>query len=102
MCDLLREKIPRGRGIRFHPICLTSGNAVSRGGRDHMYPRKISSGWFKFLLQGKRLKIARELPLADVLVKELLNFQVKITLAAHRFRAHGGKANTMIWFLPSA
>jgi len=32
------------------------------------------------LLQTERLKVAKSLPLADILVKELLNFQVKINV----------------------
>jgi hypothetical protein len=35
------------------------------------------------LLQAGRLKVARELALVDVLVKELLTFRVRITLSAN-------------------
>ena len=82
VCDLLAANLPEGRGIRFHPICLTSGHAVSKDGRGGLnVPKKDIVGAVQILLQGKRLRIARELPMADVLVKEFLNFQTKITLA---------------------
>ena len=84
VCDLLRVNLPGGHGIRFNPICLTSGHAVSSDGRGGInVPKKDVVGAIQVLLQAKRLRIARELPMAEVLVKELLDFQTKITLASN-------------------
>ena len=65
-----------------HPI--TSGNKVNRNDRGGFnVPKKDLVGALQLLLQSGRLQIAADLPLADVLVKELTNFHVKITVHAN-------------------
>jgi hypothetical protein len=46
-------------------------------------PKKELVNSLRLLLENGRLRIARKLPGVDVLVRELLNFQVKITASAH-------------------
>jgi hypothetical protein len=46
-------------------------------------PKKDLVGALQILLQAGRLKIAKSLPAAAILVKELENFRVKITVAAN-------------------
>jgi hypothetical protein len=46
-------------------------------------PKKDLVACAQVLLQARRLRVARELPLADVLVRELENFRVRITPAAN-------------------
>lgn len=64
-------------------ITITGGDSVSRnpdGGGWRVPKRDLISATL-VLLQNERLKIADALPLKDVLVKELLNFRVKINIS---------------------
>ena len=93
--DMLRGRLReglKGTPIRVKPcwVTLTGGSAVTRntdGGlnvpkRDAIRPALV-------LMQNKQLKIADALPLKDTLVKELLNFRVKInTSTAHDSYEH--------------
>jgi hypothetical protein len=65
-------------------ITITAGHAANKDEwGDWLVPKKILVSILQVLLQGKRLKIASTLPEAAMLVKELENFKVKITLAAN-------------------
>ena len=68
----------------FRPVTITSGANVSRleDGEIHI-PKKDLVATLQVLLGGRRLQIAASLPEAKLLVKELQNFQVKITAAAN-------------------
>lgn len=79
--DMLRTKTSR----RVTAITITAGQSVSAGaGADSFnVPKKELVTTTQVVLQADRLKIARKLPLADVLVKELDAFRVKITAAAN-------------------
>ena len=79
--DSLRKAKPHARMV---PILITSGNKVNRNDRGGFnVPKKDLVGALQLLLQSGRLQIAADLPLADVLVKELTNFHVKITVHAN-------------------
>jgi hypothetical protein len=65
---------------KFAPITITSGHQVSVENGLHV-PKKELVGVLQVLLQTRRLHIARELPDAATLVRELENFRVKITAA---------------------
>lgn len=72
--DLLRAaKLP----ARLVPVLITGGDAVGREGGRFRVPKRDLVGAAKVLLQSGRLKFA-ELPETPTLVRELLNFQVKI------------------------
>jgi hypothetical protein len=65
-------------------ITITGGEKVHRDTkRRYGIPKRELVGCLQVLLQTNRLKIASALPEAEVLMKELLAFQVKITNTAH-------------------
>jgi hypothetical protein len=69
---------------RIVPVTITGGNAVTvaEDGGFHVPKKELVTG-LQLLLQGRRLKVARRLPDTNLLVRELLNFRVKITAAAN-------------------
>src|SRR5262249_55471850 len=71
-------------GALLRPALITAGHAVTAGddGSWHVAKKELVSG-LQVLLQTRRLQIARALPEADLLVKELQNFRVKVTVAAN-------------------
>lgn len=78
--DMLRTKTTR----HITAINITGGTTVSRAGPYALnVPKRELIRTTQLLLQDDRLKIARELPLTDVLTKELNCFQVQITAAAN-------------------
>ena len=46
-------------------------------------PKKDLVAGIQVILQGRRLRIAKALPLAELLTRELLNFKVKVTGAGN-------------------
>ena len=64
-------------------ITITGGDSVTKveGGGLRVPKRDLASAPL-VLMQNKQLKIAQEMPLAETLKKELLNFKVKINIAA--------------------
>jgi hypothetical protein len=65
-------------------VTITGGHAVTRAedGSFHV-PKKELITALQVVMQGRRLQIARSLPDAATLVRELQQFQVKITVAAN-------------------
>jgi hypothetical protein len=66
------------------PVTITGGHAVTRAdyGSYHV-PKKELVTALQVVMQARRLHIARGLPDARILVRELENFRVKITASAH-------------------
>ncbi len=66
------------------PVTITGGHAVTRAddGSFHV-PKKELVTALQVVMQAHRLQIARGLPDAPVLVRELQQFQVRITASAH-------------------
>ena len=64
-------------------ITITGGTTPSRDGHDWRVPKRDLVSTLQVVLQTGRLKVAKDLPEASILVQELLNFQVKITDAAN-------------------
>jgi hypothetical protein len=65
-------------------VTITGGDKVHRDSKTrYSVPKRELVGCLQVLLQTGRLKIASALPEAELLVKELLAFQVKITASAH-------------------
>ena len=60
-------------------ILITGGSAVTRDGSIFHTPKRDLIMALLVALQNGQLRIAKGLPLADVLVKELLNFKVRIS-----------------------
>src|SRR5262249_301203 len=77
--DLLKQSLSR-----IVPVTITAGQAVSvtPDGAFHV-PKKELVTALQLLLQSRRLLVARTLPDAGILVRELENFRVRITPAAN-------------------
>lgn len=60
-------------------ITITGGDTVGREASDYRVPKRDLVSTVQVLLQTERLRIASGLPEAETLMKELLNFRVKIT-----------------------
>lgn len=67
----------------FCPVTITGGHEVTEGADGFRVPKKDLVGTLQVLLQTRRLRVARSLPEAATLVKELEAFRVKITDAAN-------------------
>jgi hypothetical protein len=66
------------------PVLITGGHAVFRGDDGAWHVAKVQLvSTLQLLLQSRRLKVASELPLADVLRRELVAFRVKISAAGN-------------------
>ena len=81
-------------GLRPISVTITGGEAETGGVRDWHVPKRVLVSSLQIFLQSDRLKISKALPLAEVLVKELLEFTVKISTSgstsfeALRARSH--------------
>lgn len=71
------------RGLRPHRVTITGGIHAVSSGLIHHVPKRDLATIVGILLESKRLRIAKSLPLASVLSAELENFQVKISLTGH-------------------
>jgi hypothetical protein len=78
--DMIRAAGPKAR---IRPITITAGQAVVPDGAGWHVPKKELVSVLQVLLQSRRLQVARRLPMASVLVKELESFRVKITTSAN-------------------
>lgn len=65
-------------GLSCQAITITGGDATTSAGSEHRVPKRDLVSCAQVLFQNRRLKIAHGLPLADVLVRELQGFKVKI------------------------
>lgn len=69
--------------VPLHGITITAGDAVATEGNEHRVPKKDLVAELQVILQNGRLRIAKSLPLAGLLTRELLNFKVRVTTAAN-------------------
>ena len=67
----------------IYPITLTGGDAVTSDGMESRVPKRDVASTIAVLLQTGRLRIARGLRESETLLRELLNFRVKISLSGH-------------------
>jgi hypothetical protein len=65
-------------GIRPKAITIIGGGAVVQEGNDYRVPKRDLITVAQVMLQTERLKIARSIPHAALLIKELKNFRVRI------------------------
>jgi hypothetical protein len=77
------QRLPPALAARLVPIQITGGNQVTGEGDGFNVPKRDLAGGVQVALQTSRLKIAAGLPDTQVLVQELQNFRVKISLAGH-------------------
>jgi hypothetical protein len=83
MVRATRDVCLRAQGVDRHPhaITITGGDAVVRDGPLHTrVPKRELVGLLVRLFQTERLRVASSLELAGVLVNELVNFKVKVSL----------------------
>jgi hypothetical protein len=67
----------------IRPITIVSGHAVVPDGAGWHVPKRELVSALQVLLQSRRLQVARALPMASVLIRELETFRVKITISAN-------------------
>ena len=75
--DMLRE----AKVKPLVAVTITGGETVTRDGSDYRVPKRDLVSTLQVLLQNEWLKIAEGLPLAPLLVREMQNFRVKISLS---------------------
>jgi hypothetical protein len=76
--DMFREADLRPRGV-----IITGGEVASQADGVDRVPKRVLVTCLQVALQAKRLRIAEDLPLAEVLMKELRAFKVHIGLTGH-------------------
>lgn len=79
-------------------VTIHGGDTVTRDGTRYRVPKRDLIGVTQVLLQGERLKIAEALPEAKILVKELLDYRVKIdpTTAHDAYNARDGAHDDLV------
>ena len=68
---------------RLKGISITGGSTVTHDGKISNVPKRDLVAALQVAFQNGELKIARGLPEADTLVRELTNFKVKINVNGH-------------------
>ena len=77
--DMLRE----AKVKPLVAVTITGGDTVTRDGKDYRVPKRDLVSTLQVLFQGGGIEIAEGLPLADVFVREMQNFRMKISIAGH-------------------
>jgi hypothetical protein len=72
-------------------VTITGGDTATSEGMNHRVPKRVLVSTLQVLLQSERLQIAPN-QYRDILVQELLNFQVTVTEAAND--TYGGRSGT--------
>ena len=76
--DLFRRTPMRAN---ITPVCITAGQQAStQEDGTRLVPKVELVSCLQVLLQGRRLRVARDLPAAQKLARELQNFRMKVTL----------------------
>ena len=81
--------------LRPHGVIITGGETTSRDGGISRVPKRELATTLQVALQSKRLRIAEDLPLADLLLKEFRGFRVKISLTGHA--KFGNDVGAAVW-----
>jgi hypothetical protein len=64
-------------------VTITGGDTVTQESGGYRVPKRDLVGVVQILLQSERLTFAQEMPLVPVLVRELMDFRVKISDQGH-------------------
>jgi len=84
-------------GLKPVPVAITGGDTPHREKGWYRIPKRDLVGILQVLFQTKRLLIAEGLPEGPVFVKELLNFQVKISESGHdSYNAREGEHDDLL------
>lgn len=101
--DLLRVALP-GRVV--YGVTITGGTSFSRGQTvfDLRVPKRDLVGATQVMFQAGRIDIAREHELSELLVKELMNFEIKVSDTGHETFEAGreGKNDDLVLALSMA
>jgi hypothetical protein len=81
--DLFHERLDGRVNGKFVPITISAGHAVTTGSNGLVVPKKELVSALQVVLQTRRIRIASSLPDADVRVREMEHFKVKITNAGN-------------------
>ena len=82
--DMLTDEMKGRVNCSFCPVTITGGQEVTRSETVQLrVPKKVLVGSLQVLPQTRRLRVAKALPEAATLVRELEPFRVKITEAAN-------------------
>lgn len=73
----------QGAGLHPRGVLITGGDKATTEGSSDRVPKKELASALQVALQSKQLRIAQELPLAALLIKELEGFRVSISLSGH-------------------
>jgi hypothetical protein len=96
--DMLRRA-----GLKPKAVTIHGGNVVTSANGEWRVPKRDLVAAVQVALQTGKLKIARRLPLAPLLIEELLNFRVTITETAHdAYEARQGKHDDLVLALAIA
>ncbi len=68
---------------RLEPIQITGGSEATKENGTNRVPKRDLVSTVQVYLQNQRLKIAEQLPEAETLIRELQNFQMRITDSAN-------------------
>jgi hypothetical protein len=71
-----------GIAARIHPITITAGHSATYGDGGWLVPKKELVSTLQVLMQSRRLRVVPTLAEAPTLVKELMNFKMKVKLVA--------------------
>jgi hypothetical protein len=81
VCDMIRVA---GLPARFQPVIITGGAEITTGIDGYLHLPKVElASVLQVLLQERRLQIARSLPEAETLARELSTFSVKTSPTGH-------------------
>jgi hypothetical protein len=90
-------------GVSPTRVLITAGTAETRDGMTCGVPKLILVSRLQALLHEGRLKILRELPEAETLVRELQDFRVEYTATGHlTFNARQGRHDDLVLALAIA
>jgi hypothetical protein len=82
--DLLREKLSGSATCTLWPVTITGGSGFTMNRQVGLHVAKYELvAAMAVVFETRRLKVARELPEAPALMKELENFKVKLTKAGN-------------------
>jgi hypothetical protein len=73
----------RDHGLHARGVIITGGETSSHADGLDRVPKRELVTTLQIALQARRLRIAEELPLAELLLQEFRGFRVKITLTGH-------------------
>lgn len=73
-------EMARRAGVSCYSLTITGGESVTEDHQDIRVPKRDLVTTAQLILQNRRLKAPKELPLAETLIKELRSFRMKINL----------------------